>query len=254
MYNLRKVLIAMALLAAGPVTATAADLGAEREGNRDTIVRAGRIYLRGDIGFSWNSATSITENTVPMADPSFGRNAVYGGGVGWYVTPHWRVDATLEQRSDVRAHGNAAGAVPLVPGIVPPNPRRFDITSTMVMANVYYDVTDRQDFNPYLGAGIGMAVNTSHNGQAEIICGGPCSTDEISQTNFAWALMAGFTQPIVRGWTMDAGYRFSDIGGARTGFLKCCGAAAQTVYPGTEQGTSNIYGHEFRIGLRYDAY
>ena len=255
MHALRSALLGLALLSAGPIAANSADLGEESPVAKTVSADPARIYLRGDIGFAWNNATEISEHDQRMSDVIFGRDTVFGVGVGWYVSPHWRVDVTLEQRSDLRAQGVIASPVPPATGN-PAGIRRFDISSTMAMANLYYDFTSRDGFDPYLGVGIGWVTNSSHNGGADVFCNNLCDTyiDDAHQTNVAWSFMAGFTQPVARGFTLDAGYRLSDLGGAQTGNLKCCLSTSGAAFANTDRSTTNIYAHEFRIGLRYNVY
>lgn len=255
MLTLRGALLGVTLLAASSVAATGADLGEHNEVSKPVSTGAAHLYLRGDLGFAWNSATEISEHDQRMSDVIFGRNTVFGGGVGWYVSPHWRVDMTLEQRTDLRAQGVVVAAVAPAVGN-PAGIRRFDVSSTMAMANLYYDFTSRDGFDPYLGVGLGWVTNSSHNGGADVFCNNLCDTyiDDAHQTNVAWSLMAGFTQPVARGFTLDAGYRLSDLGGAQTGNLRCCLSSTGGAFANTDRSTTNIYAHEFHIGLRYDVY
>jgi opacity protein-like surface antigen len=238
------------LAAATP--APAADLGDDREADRIGPSHHKRIYLRGDVGFAWNGATDVYEHDRRLAESSVGRDVSYGVGAGWYISPKWRADITLEQRSDLRVLGSLPLSV--VPGDPLGGPRRFDVSSTVAMLNVYYDFTSRDDFNPYLGVGLGFAANRGHGGGAEQFCSGLCSPsyEAATQTNVAWSVMAGLTQPVIPGLVMDAGYRMTNLGGARTGNLTCCDGA--TVVPNTDHSTSDIYSHEFHLGLRYDVY
>jgi opacity protein-like surface antigen len=248
----RRALLALTLLmSASPVLA--ADLDGDQDAVRVGPVHHKRIYLRGDVGFDWNQTREVTEHGNPLLDPSAGRNATYGIGAGWYVSPKWRADFTLEQRNDMRISGIAPA--PLLPGDAPAGLRRLDVSSAVAMLNVYYDFTERDDFDPYLGAGIGWAANTSHGGTADVYCNNTCQTsfEDKTQNNFAWSLMAGFTQPLSHGLVLDAGYRFTDLGGARTGTLQQCCLAGGPI-ANTERSISDIYAHEFRAGLRYDIY
>ena len=247
MLNLRASLLGLALLAAGAAPALAADLGNMNEASESSDVASNaRFYLRGDASYAWYRSPSMTETGLSLTDTSVGKSWVYGGGIGMYLSPNWRADLTIEHRNDAAAHGylTVAGD-PTLTGT-----RDFSINSNVVLANLYYDFSGRAGFNPYLGVGLGWSSNKTHNGSATDICGCITGIQEASQANFAWALMAGFTRELDRGFSLDAGYRLINIGKAHTGDLINAGV----VISNTDPATSDLYANEIRVGLRYDIF
>ncbi len=110
-----------------------------------------------------------------------------------------------------------AGACPAVTGCGS-NSFTADIESWVGLANAYIDLGTWRGVTPYVGGGIGIAsvsvqgfedVNVPHNGWAY-------GTDH-TETNFAWALYAGVSYDVTSQFTMDLGYRYLDMGDAKSG-------------------------------------
>ncbi len=248
MFNLRAALLGLALLAAGTVPAAAADLGDLRESSDSFDVSSNaRFYLRGDASYAWYRNPSMTETGLSLTDTSVGKSWVYGGGFGMYLSPNWRADLTIEHRNEAAAHGylTVEGDDQLT------GTRDFSISSNVVLANLYYDFSGRAGFNPYVGVGLGWSSNHTNNGTATDVCGCISNIAGADQSNFAWALMAGFTRELDRGFSLDAGYRLINIGKAHTGDLI---HEDGTSIPDTDPATSDLYANEIRVGLRYDIY
>lgn len=246
MLSIRAALAGIALMAAAAVPATAADLGGMDEAVMDHgVSHGGRFYLRGDLNYAWHRAPDMVESGINLTDTKLGNSWGYGGGIGWYLSPNWRMDVTVERRNDAAAYGYLT-----VPGDANlTGTRDFSIYSTTALANLYYDFSGRAGFNPYVGAGIGWSTNTTRNGTAVDLCNCVSTIEGASQSNFAWALMAGFTRELDRGFSLDAGYRLLNIGKAHTGNLVMNTGA---VVPDSDPDVSTIYANEVRVGLRYD--
>jgi opacity protein-like surface antigen len=183
-----------------------------------------------------------------------------GGGIGYYFTPSIRGDITYDHRFEA----DASGSVPAGPAL--DGGRTFGIESDVVLFNLYYDFNRSGRFSPYLGAGVGFTFNSTTNGatSACVACTG--TIDEGEDTDFAAALMAGFTTrlsggPSVIGGSskdgpvaisggrslyLDAGYRFLYLGDVTTGQI------VNTIPVNEAVKAENITAHEFRVGLRYD--
>lgn len=245
MLSLRASLLGLALLAAGSLPVAAADLGDMHESADVDVASNARFYLRGDADYSWYRAPSMSENALSMTGTSIGHSWAYGAGLGWYLSPNWRMDITLEHRNDATAGGTAPALGKTLGGT-----RDFAINSNVVLANLYYDFSGRAGFNPYLGVGLGWSSNHAHNGLAIDTCGCIASMEDANQSNFAWALMAGFTRELDRGFSLDAGYRLIDVGQAHTGNL----VSGKAAIANSSVSTGAIYANEIRIGLRYDIF
>ena len=80
----------------------------------------------------------------------------------------------------------------------------FRLYKHSVMANAYFDYLTCTPWTPYVGAGIGSAYLKADNG-----------SHAKSVYNLAWQVMAGLTYDINSHWTLDAGYRYADLGRIR---------------------------------------
>lgn len=80
----------------------------------------------------------------------------------------------------------------------------FRLYKHSVMANAYFDYLTCTPWTPYVGAGIGSAYLKADDG-----------SHAKSVYNLAWQVMAGLTYDINSHWTLDAGYRYADLGRIR---------------------------------------
>lgn len=246
MISLRASMLGLAILAGSTVSALAADLGNFHD-DEAGVSSGARFYLRGDADYSWFRKPSMSENGLDVSNVSMGANWGFGGGVGVYLSPNWRMDITGEHRNDDAVSGTVVSSNKQIAGS-----RDFKISSNAVLANLYYDFSGRAGFNPYLGVGIGWASNHTHNGSAVNVCGCVSSIEAATQSNFAWALMAGVTRELDHGFNLDVGYRMIDLGTAHTGNLVLSKTGVAIGSTGIE--SSAIYANEVRVGLRYDIF
>ena len=83
----------------------------------------------------------------------------------------------------------------------------FRLYKHSVMANAYFDYLTCTPWTPYVGAGLGSAYLKADDGE-----------QAKSVYNLAWQVMAGLTYDINSQWTLDAGYRYADLGRIRKNF------------------------------------
>jgi opacity protein-like surface antigen len=244
MISLRASLLGLALLAGSTISAMAADLGNLRGDDDATGTGAARFYIRGDLGYEWNSKPSVSQLGQDLTETSMANDWNYGGGFGYYFSPNWRIDLTAEHHNGAVISGNYAAVGTLTGGS-----ENFNVTSDVILANLYYDFTGRAGFNPYLGVGLGWAANHTMSGSATDACGCTTTIDSATESHLAWALMAGVTKDLDRGFSVDVGYRLLDVGGTHTGnVINKLGNAID----GSSVTTGAIYSNEIRVGLRYD--
>lgn len=120
--------------------------------------------------------------------------------------------------------------------------QKFDIQTLFI--NAYFDLHNKTNFTPYIGAGIGLAfIDTKYTAGGNYY---PIeSTSSKLRTNFAWQVGAGCAYNFTDNWSLDAGYRFVSLGKAKTG----------TSYLWNDSfiyaKAKNIYMHQFYAGVRY---
>jgi len=184
-------------------------------------------YLRGDIGYGFNSDPEF--DTLPTgADfilEDADENVSFGGGIGYRIWRGFRMDATLDYRL------NAEYFAQLDSGSAPLNQFTGDLDSLVGLINFYYDFDMGHRITPYVGAGVGFAHHWFDGDD----------TDD-SDTNFAWAIMAGVDIDLQDRWKLDIGYRYLDMGD---------GSFDDKKTPGRSFEIDDIESHEIRVGLRY---
>ncbi|MHC5226087.1 outer membrane protein [Ignatzschineria sp. LJL83] len=124
-------------------------------------------------------------------------------------------------------------------------PYRSEIKSQFVMANVYYDFNTGSDWVPYIGAGLGYARVKADN---RVEFAGESKTLSKSSNNFAWNVTAGVAYNVTDNLSIDASYRYTDLGKAKTsGDLNFAGQK----YHHEVHTKSKVRTNEFNIGIRY---
>ena len=118
--------------------------------------------------------------------------------------------------------------------------------STILLANAYYDIRTGTAWSPYLGLGVGFAVNqvtrnldySDTAGTDDVASAGNRTTD----VQFAGAAMVGVTYDISTLWALDVNYRFLHIGGSEVS-LKPDVASSVAI--------GDLNEHQIRAGLRF---
>ena len=244
----RSIIVGVTMLA-GTSLAGAADLGSLK----DPIVEPAyvhhspaRWYIRGDVGYAIHEGPELVENLIDtLAQTSWHDTWTLGGGIGYYFSQNLRGDITIDHRFGSQVSGiNTNPAAQFAGGA-----RIFDLKSTVVLANLYYDFGDRKSFTPYVGVGVGFTRNTTETGTVADSCGCTGIIEGKSKTDLAVALMAGFSRELRAGFKVDAGYRFLYLGSADTGPITDPNGINTTVL---DPHVSHMIAHEIRVGLRYD--
>jgi opacity protein-like surface antigen len=251
-------------------------------------------YLRGDIGMATNAEDIGLKNTpdpiaMGLADGylSTGANAAFNSttlssaefvdvGLGYQFNPWLRGDVTFEYRDGAQFQSTYNINNPGAFGSAT-TPTQFtdfyraNLSSAIAMANVYADLGTWNGLTPYIGGGLGVANNrlygmtdqgvqnytVSQTNSFTGSSGGYFSNG--SETNLAWALMAGLDFKIAENVKLELGYRFLDYGKITSGGSNCInGHGAGSGFGAGSCGgqvtnyvssTSNLASNDFHIGL-----
>ena len=273
MSTIRGTLFLGAALVLGSVAgAAAADLnygGGMKDGGyaAPTMAPEPRLYFRVDGGYAYHDDPVMVEDGIyDLTQTSIDDTWTIGGGVGMYFSRNVRADITVDHRFEAEAQGNLADHLATLDGV-----RRFGMSSTVALANIYYDFDTRTRFTPYIGVGLGFVRHSLKQGTVEDPCGGCTGTiDSNSSMHVAGALMAGFSvnllggreqyvgstkdggmisAPSGRNLLLDVGYRFLYLGETETGAVRFTGTPDVVSKDPTVE---SIHAHEFRVGLRYN--
>lgn len=191
-------------------------------------------YLRGDLGYGVNADPVATDTDLGVfSDEDFDDNWSIGGGIGYRLSRGFRIDATLDYRFDADVYGVFPAS--------PTTPLTGELSSLVGLVNLYYDFDMGHRITPYVGVGIGFAHHVMDEG--ELVSGADLPDfDGGSQTEFAWALMAGVDIDLQDRWKLDIGYRYLNMGDY----------SDVDVTTGTKTfHVDDLESHEIRIGLRY---
>ena len=124
------------------------------------------------------------------------------------------------------------------------DPLHTSVQSYTLMANFYKDVGNFNRFVPYVGAGVGVAYHTVDDVD---FTENPNLIHQIrgeETLSFAWSLMAGVGYQISERAILDLGYRYINMGDAKSGDVD----SGQNFNP--EVKIDDLDAHEFKIGLR----
>ncbi len=221
-------------------------------------------YARVDGGYNWFMSPSVSFGDSEIRTSNTKEDGAWsvGGGIGRYFGSYFRGDITVDHLFDSKTETDAYCHCDIFLGH-----GKFDVSSTVVLANVYYDFNRSGRLNPYIGGGIGFAHNEISGGQFSDNCGCTDNFGGKSTNNFAAAAMAGVTWRIRGGGTsyiaglkdgpvavndghalyLDFGYRFLYLGEAKADDFYM-GAAEENVSPKSK----DLMANEIRVGLRYD--
>jgi opacity protein-like surface antigen len=216
----------------------------------------GGWYLRGYIGMSnqqvgkLDNALFATGGTVQFLDSgSFDSAPIYGIGAGYQFNQWFRADLTGEYRG--KASFSALDRYDFNNDGVWDGTNQYTATKHewLLLANAYVDLGTWWGITPYVGAGIGASNNTISGFQdINTANAGVAYADSASKWNFAWALHAGAGWAVTQNVTVDLGYRYVDLGDARTGDIIAYTGANNFNNP---MIFDSLTSHDVHLGVRY---
>jgi opacity protein-like surface antigen len=214
-------------------------------------------YLRGDVGVGVQSIDKYEQRDVAaFGGRFFGKTeetAFFGGiGAGYRFNNWFRVDVTGEYRG-----GSSIGVNDIVfnpfANVNQTNTYKGNLSSMVALFNAYVDLGTWNCLTPYLGAGIGYASNRISGLTDQGIVGGAATlatSGTGTQSGLAWALMAGLGYEVNQNLTLEFGYRYLNLGDARSGLLhNALTVPAETYSP---LKAKDIDSHDFKIGMRWN--
>lgn len=176
-------------------------------------------YVSGKISYDFNKVNmKVAEPSNPELSREKANKELFGTHVAYGVQAGYvRGELELNNSRDIKRNYFDEEGV-----------NHFRLYKHSVMANAYFDYLTCTPWTPYVGAGIGSAYLKADDGE-----------QAKSVYNLAWQVMAGLTYDINSHWTLDAGYRYADLGRIRKNF-----------------GEGNVAkltarDHEIMLGVRY---
>ncbi|MEJ0013670.1 MAG: outer membrane protein [Bauldia sp.] len=212
----------------------------------------GGWYLRGDIGFSNQHVGSLFNilyddvDSVTNVSKDFSAAPFFGLGIGFQHSDHLRFDLTGEYRGGSTFHG--------LDIYTDPDPATDEYTAIKsewtFLANGYWDIGTWKGFTPFVGAGLGVSYNTI-SGFTDVNTPllGVAYGATASEWNFAWALHAGLSYKVNDRLTIEAAYRYLDLGNAHTGDLVTF--EGDNDVPNNPMEFHHLYSHDIKVGFRW---
>lgn len=216
-------LLGATVLFMGSVPAMAADLPPPPE-PLPPIKETSCFYLRGDIGVAVHERPEITKGPTMATNPDIDETLVVDAGAGCKINEYLRAEISGGYR-------DGAGMSEDFNGL------NGEVEIYNAMFNGYIDFGNWSGVVPYIGAGVGVARH-EFNGVTL-----PPGSGDGNSTDFAWAVYAGAAFYVSQNVAIDLGYRYIDLGEARSG-----GTTPFTI--------DDFQSHDFRIGVRwhFDSY
>ena len=215
-------------------------------------------YFRADFAAGFGGQPSVEASGTPFGDlglkntiglddawlsKSFEPGFTGGVGVGYVWGPHIRTDLTVDIHSIMNANYNGttvAGGQSLT------IQDKTKFMSTILLMNGYYDIRTGTPFTPYIGGGVGFAVNqlTQEAAQDNNTAGtNIAASGRTTHIAFAGAAMVGLNYDINTFVSLDVGYRYLYIGGSDVD-INFNGANSKIEVGGINE-------HQIRAGLRF---
>jgi len=219
-------------------------------------------YFRADFAAGFGSDPSVTATGTPYGSgtaagtigltpawlsKSFEPSFTGGVGVGYVWGPHFRTDLTVDIHSIMQA--SYYGSQTYFDGAANQTVTVQDKTklmSTILLINGYYDFRTGTPFTPYIGAGLGFAVDQLTQGISATdtgALGNATAGARSTQVEFAGAAMVGLNYEVSSFTSIDVGYRYLYIGGSNVDV---------TIYGANSKvGIGSLNEHQIRVGLRF---
>ncbi|AFL53717.1 opacity protein-like surface antigen [Sinorhizobium fredii] len=233
--------------------------------------KGGRVYLRGDIGYSgwldegdpfyrnFDGGTGGYSN-VPFDSARFDKPLSGTIGVGYRFSDVFRADLTAEY-FEGRFDGSSLSANPCAgegAGTSCALSHSANFSALGLMANGYVDLATLAGFTPYVGAGIGATHIDWKTVRESSTCvaGGSACSGAAGGTSyggrdswrFTYAVMAGVSYDVTDRLKFEIGYRYSRIA---DGGMFSFGAEALAGANGSKGYDDGLSRHEIRAGLRF---
>jgi opacity protein-like surface antigen len=241
------------------------------------VQEVGAWYVRGDLGFSNQWVSSVTNpggnpaiNPAIISVTSNGRGfdaaPLFGVGVGFRWRNWLRFDVTGQYRGSANFHDSDNTIFHNGPAIgFGADNYTARKSEWLALANGYVDFGRWWHVTPFLGAGVGVAqvniMSFRDDGVASLFPPGtgvgPGTTyfADASRWNFAWALHAGLGYNVTPDVTLELAYHFVNLGSGQTGLPhNFDGSPILPASANAPFSFNTITSHDLTLGMRWFFY
>ncbi|WP_072393891.1 TonB-dependent receptor [Hyphomicrobium sp. CS1GBMeth3] len=222
--------VSAAVLAVSFAPAQAADLGYGSVKDIPPPAPSGRAwYLKGTIGMTNSEPGGLWTGEYASGDFSIHHKDIksaplYGIGIGVEHSRWLRFDITGEYRGKQHfvAHDSYNNGGPCPGSGCGTNDHSANLESWLGLFNAYIDLGTWHGVTPYVGGGVGLtSITTMGYKDINVPTGGfAYAVNDKTTTNFAWALYAGLSYDVTDRFTLDLGYRYTDLGSIKTSAVR----------------------------------
>jgi opacity protein-like surface antigen len=220
-------------------------------------------YLRGDVGVGVTDFTEFDHSQTNAAffwpaswqivQKDIQDTSIFGFGVGYEVNNWLRFDVTGEYRTKAMFKATGSYTNFCGGGGICFDVNTGNYSAAVFMANAYIDLGTWWCITPYIGAGVGGAVNRITGVQDNgIISDGTAgfgfAPNDSWNTSLAWNVQAGLTYNVTNSFKVDFSYRFLSLGSPQTGVVACQNTVT---CPGAFYTLKDMTSQDFRIGFRW---
>jgi opacity protein-like surface antigen len=207
-------------------------------------------YLRGFVGVGMNGDYQLDyqQNPANSSNFAFDSNSIanttfIGAGVGYEWNNWLRLEATAEYRAKSRVyafgHYTSGGGTFL-------DTYEGNLSSWVLLGNVFVDLGTWDCWTPFVGAGIGGAYNNLSNfTDINPSLAGFGLGRNPSSWSLAWALYAGVSYNVSKNFKIDLTYRYLNYGSI-TDTVDCFGGCNPDSFQ-----FKNLYSNDIMLGLRW---
>ena len=168
------------------------------------------IYLRVDFGIPYYNKLSNDYDKVRLHKGQF-----YNIGLGYKFENKMRSDITLSRLNKAKFSLSDNS-----PNNNYESKSSFNVNSTIAMANIYYDLVNKDKFNIYVGSGVGVSQNSVNNYLSDKKSKMTAAADPSitmhnksnSNCSFAYGISIGTSFKITNSSLIDLGYKYYDLG------------------------------------------
>ncbi|MBO7483643.1 MAG: porin family protein [Alphaproteobacteria bacterium] len=156
-----------------------------------TLLTAGVASAGNDI-YSPSHMYTVGQLGFGMGDSDYKEHAIANVGIGYHMNDYMRSDLTIGWRGL---------------GKVKVGDVKTDSWSVPALMNVYATMPITHGFSVYGMGGLGMSLNRTDK-KSDLF-------KAKTKFSFAWNVGAGVDYKLCENWSLDLGYRFTDLGQAR---------------------------------------
>lgn len=198
-----------------------------------TIEMLSGWYLRGDVGYRFNSVSSFEAPGATINDVKYTDSLGLSLGAG-YKYQWFRADMTVDYapRVGTEATSSSSASQPQY---------SMKVTALSVLANAYIDFGTWAGFTPYVGGGLGVSsLKARDYNDTTLPVNHGVTSDRVT---FSWAAMAGVSYRINTRFVVDVGYRHLNLGDLAT--------TTGTNLASDRTRWQGLSSDEVRLGLRF---